>query len=356
MNIFIPSQLRDSPSPSLRLLFSVYRVLYNFISDQSTSRTKIPWSLQKQTFSIFFALSCTLIAHFPSVHKSIISCIKRHPPQRVFDKVDSAVYIIWSPFSPDFYIGSIDRADNTSPWTRFTEHMQKTFTDPNIRRNLQQSYSHQQFKKQTAGWVMSLVAVNPESPRDYEKYVISKLHPTLNKKQKNFKLRKHLPPRFRDSKTTTNAPHRTNNRFLHPNANRISPALISLETTKAQPSITPSALTTCLDNALCTIPSLPTTTLPTFYFIPGFTALISTRHKRLLHNALVTIRPFHKQSITIFKGFFQHFVTNQASWHAQLLTLTIHHKPRPFNPIVVKAGHGRAERRKDPEGGGAGGR
>ena len=66
--------------------------------------------------------------YFNLVDNFILPLIKRSTPEQPFTPCNSCVYLIWSPFCRNFYIGSMMRKKATQPFTRFREHIQTSIT------------------------------------------------------------------------------------------------------------------------------------------------------------------------------------------------------------------------------------
>ena len=157
--------------------------LKNFFIDHK----RLPWLKFRETFIRAFVSMSSNLDYFPCIPARIRPLITRFSPQSVFEDCSSAVYIVWSPFSRDFYIGSIQR--NGCVFDRFREHMLSALSDP-----IQKS--HLAFSHSLGFWCISVVAMNIPEVHLYENYLIKKLKPSLNflKPKSNLQQSKPLQP------------------------------------------------------------------------------------------------------------------------------------------------------------------
>ena len=287
-------------------MFSISRSLYLFFASLPSSPLQISWTSQKNLFAMFICLSCMFLHCFPLVHYSIRPYIQRYDSTAVFEKYDSFVYVLWSPFSRDFYVGSVKRKNPCSPFERFSEHMRHASVPSASQFD---SMMYRAIRKHPGNWCIGLLDVNVENARDSERFFIKKLHPPLNTIHKTKPLSSHhtrarLPARFRTALGTpqhvSNIPSVTNYR---------TPALFSTVSCHLVPttSLTHDFFTTCFDNIVAQI--IPRTSQP-FLFIPGYAIFCSVRHSRLLYFCHVTVHPLQTAIYTNFFGFLPSLYTN----------------------------------------------
>ena len=157
--IYNREQLRSSPLFSFTLLASYLLKLKYFFIDYH----RLPWLKFREIFLNVFVITSSNLDYFPIIPARVRPLITRFPPQSVFETCSSAVYIIWSPFRRDFYIGSIQR--NGCVFDRFREHMLSAISDP-----IQKS--HFAFSRSLGSWCISVVAMNIPEVRLYESFLI----------------------------------------------------------------------------------------------------------------------------------------------------------------------------------------
>ena len=292
---YIPPHLSFSPLSHLRFLSTLHRFLKTSILFPTCS-SRISWASLEYASFLFLSLSVSFISFFPLVPARIRPIIFRYPPITSFTNLNSAVYIIWSPFSSDFYVGSFDRAMDTCAYRRCCEHLKCSVA---IRLTSNKLYFHRVLARSPGCWCISVMKANPANARTYEKYVISTLHPSLNKQpspNNPFNRRANLPPRFRND----THPRPTANRF-------ITPSLISTQPLSKTPS--PDQFSEDFDTVL----HHSQTTL-SFLFIPGSHTLLSLKTLRRFRHTTVELtlprtlsNPIHRPPV-IFHGLLRHLL------------------------------------------------
>ena len=272
LSLYIPPLLSQSFFPDLRKLASLYKTLRPYLL---LPNPRTPWSQYSPLFSSIFSISRAHLDLFPLPAACIRNIIPRYSSDFVFEKLHSAVYLIWSPFSKHFYIGSFDRVLDTSAFQRFSEHLKNAFQP---RSNSTSLYVHTKMRAQPGIWCVAIVKANPEDAAAYEKYAIATLHPTLNRPPNNMKTtnHNHTPIRFRTAHNTTPMPT-SQNKFIY------KPTLLAVATSQPTSADFTPNLSTLLH---------PTQTNKTFLLYPGFQYFLKLSHKRLLSNTLVTLTPF----------------------------------------------------------------
>ena len=303
---YIPPQLSFSHLLSLRCLRYLYFTISNILFNP---QTRFPWSRLSPIFATIFSTSASHLHLFPLPRARIRNIITRYPSSLVFDKLNSAVYLIWSPFSRHFYIGSFDRNLDTCAYRRFTEHLKCAF---HPRSNSTACYFHTRLRLQPGVWCISILKANPNDAAEYERYAIKTLHPTLNKPPNNMltKQHQHLPMRFRNNNNTTNIPH-SQNKFI------FKPTLLA----QKQPIDTQTAnnftsnLSQILDKHQ---------TQRHFHLYPGNQTLFDTTTKRLLAKSLVTLERtslYKNKTRPLFHGLLSHLLPLLPDFPPLLFTL-----------------------------------
>ena len=127
INIFTPNQLMTSVFPNLRYLHSLFSILYKAFYQSDNKNNSYKKELSKtisDTYKTTHHLIQYQLEYFNLIDKRILPLIKRSTPEQTFTPCKSCVYLIWSPFCRNFYIGSMIRKKATQPFTRFREHIQ----------------------------------------------------------------------------------------------------------------------------------------------------------------------------------------------------------------------------------------
>ena len=163
LSLYIPPLLSQSFFPDLRKLASLYKTLRPYLL---LPNPRTPWSQYSFLFSSIFSISRAHLDLFPLPAACIRNIIPRYSSDFVFEKLHSAVYLIWSPFSKHFYIGSFDRVLDTSAFQRFSEHLKNAFQP---RSNSTSLYVHTKMRAQPGIWCVAIVKANPEDAAAYEK-------------------------------------------------------------------------------------------------------------------------------------------------------------------------------------------
>ena len=281
------------------------------------------WTSLSSTYLAYITCCHENLHLFPLPKLRIRSIIQRYPPSTSFEKLHSAVYLIWSPFTEDFYIGSFDRLQDTCAYRRLTEHLKLAYDPRPLSGHV---YFHHVLARLPGAWCISIVKANPDNAVIFEKYVIKNLHPTLNKQH----VCKHKP-KYRDQPlrlrfttcTPTKLDHNTtttHNRFVY------KPCMLSHHPT-TEPATEHSFTSTNLAPLHLKTFNSPNLTL---FFIPGFQHFLPTMALRNLHHTFVTLRnPF---GTIVYRGLFRHFLNFQSSLPDHLFHLSFNHLPTSRKP------------------------
>ena len=179
INIFTPNQLMTSVFPNLRYLHSQFSILYKAFYQSDNKNNSYKKELSKtisDTYKTTHHLIQYQLEYFNLIDKRILPLIKRSTPEQTFTPCKSCVYLIWSPFCRNFYIGSMIRKKATQPFTRFKEHIQTSIRPS---KNFLCKF-HTTLRHNAPRWFMSILSVDIRYTRLYEKYLIKKLKQRLN--------------------------------------------------------------------------------------------------------------------------------------------------------------------------------